>query len=144
MKRKRQQDNILTESHVKTVPEFGLPKLSNADGLDPSSDQVTVDLIQRVVEKRLQGTPGWREHGRKVHLARAQRKDFRVLINRILGNDPTLGECASRVLRLKPTLDLDTTTFEIDMVLEALRYNHRIEALYIHNFEEVCCVNCMS
>eukprot|EP00892_Ulva_mutabilis_P006334 jgi/Ulvmu1/4072/UM019_0050.1 len=97
---------------------------------------VTVDHIQQVVERRLQVAPGWRAQRRQVNLARAQRTDFREFIRRILDNDPTLGECASRVLRLKPTLDLDTTTFEIDMVLEALRYNYRIEALYIHNFEQ--------
>lgn len=68
---------------------------------------------------------------------RAQRPDFRKFIQKILDNDPSLGECGSRVLRLKPTLDLDTSFFEIEMVLEALRYNHRVEALYIHNFEHV-------
>ena len=69
---------------------------------------------------------------------RAQRPDFRKFIQKILDNDPSLGECGSRVLRLKPTLDLDTSFFEIEMVLEALRYNWRVQALYIHNFEHVC------
>jgi hypothetical protein len=74
-------------------------------------------------------------------MARAGRTEFSAFVQRILDNDPTLGECASRVLRLKPTLDLNTTTFEIDMVLEALQYNYRVEALYIHNFEDVSLVH---
>lgn len=117
------------------------PRWTGEQELEPKEHlddgPVTVDHIQRVVERRLQVAPGWRAQRRQIHLARAQRQEFRHFIQRILDNDPTLGECASRVLRLKPTLDLDTTTFEIDMVLEALRYNLRIEALYIHNFEQV-------
>lgn len=118
-----------------------LPLEHEEDEAEPDTGDgpVTVDHIQHVVEQRMQAAPGWRAQRRQIGMARAQRNDFRKFIQRILNNDPTLGECGSRVLRLKPTLDLDTTTFEIDMVLEALRHNHRIEALYIHNFEQVCC-----
>jgi hypothetical protein len=58
-------------------------------------------------------------------------------VQQILESSAEIGECGGQVLRLKPSLDLDTTSMEIDMVLEALKVNSRVEALYIHNFENV-------
>jgi hypothetical protein len=69
--------------------------------------------------------------------ARARHPRFMAFIQAVLDNSTDIGECGSRVLRLKPTLDLDATELEIDMVLDALKYNYRVEALYIHNFEDV-------
>jgi hypothetical protein len=98
----------------------------------PTSAQQVFDLV-KVNSRERRSTI----HGRVVGESRASRPHFMRFIQRILDSDTTLGECGSRVLRLKPTLDLDTTTFEVDMVIEALRHNYRIEALYIHNFEHV-------
>jgi hypothetical protein len=98
----------------------------------PTSAQQVFDMVKLNSRDRRSTV-----HGRVVGESRACRPHFMRFIQRILDNDPSLGECGSRVLRLKPTLDLDTTTFEVDMVIEALRYNYRVEALYIHNFESV-------
>jgi hypothetical protein len=94
------------------------------------------ELFERLAEEsgrsRSRGSNGY---------ARASAPWFLEFVQKILESSADIGECGGRVLRLKPSFDLDTTCLEIDMVLEALKVNHRVQALYIHNFENVRYLN---
>lgn len=63
--------------------------------------------------------------------------NFRNYVIRILDNDPTLGCLNGRLLRLKPDLCPDATSVQLDIVIDALKENWRVEVLYIQNFEKV-------
>lgn len=63
-----------------------------------------------------------------------EKKDFRLLIELILGNS-TAFEAQGRILRIKNYIPCDASPLEIDLILAALRKNSRIEVLYIQNFE---------
>lgn len=63
--------------------------------------------------------------------------NFRNYVIRILDNDPTLGCLNGRLLRLKPDIKPDATSNQLDIVIDALKENWRVEVLYIQNFEKV-------
>jgi hypothetical protein len=117
------------------------PAASAAAPAGPSARRTAAEVYElvRAETARRTSRSGTRLNGQ----ARACHPHFRAFIQDLLDNTPTVGECGGRVLRLKPTLDLNTTELEIDMVLEALRHNFRVECLYIHNFEDVrrCCLH---
>jgi hypothetical protein len=62
---------------------------------------------------------------------------FQKFLKQIRENSTEIGECRSRVLRLKPTVSSNARPEEINLVLEALKVNWRVEVLYIQNFELV-------
>ena len=65
------------------------------------------------------------------------KQHFREFINRLISNDPSLGNLNGRVLRLKDYVSPDASTAQLDMVIECLKQNVRVEVLYIQNFEKV-------
>ena len=71
--------------------------------------------------------------------AGAQNEPFRRLIHMIRGNSQDF-EAGGRVLRLKQYMPADANQAHIEAVLDALQVNDRVEALYIQNFEKVCCL----
>jgi hypothetical protein len=80
--------------------------------------------------KRTRRTPGGDAYvNNKQH--------FREFINRLILNDPSLGTLHGRVLRLKDYVSPDASTSQLDMVIECLKQNVRVEVLYIQNFEKV-------
>lgn len=80
--------------------------------------------------KRIKRTPGGDAYvDNKQH--------FREFINRLISNDPTLGTLNGRLLRLKDYVSPDASTAQLDMVIECLKQNVRVEVLYIQNFEKV-------
>jgi hypothetical protein len=69
--------------------------------------------------------------------SRALDPKFRAFLAQIRSNSREIGECEGRVLRLKPTVSSNARPEEINMVLDALTCNWRVEVLYIQNFELV-------
>jgi hypothetical protein len=65
-----------------------------------------------------------------------QSPSFKRLIDMIRSNS-TEFEANGRVLRLKQYMIADARPAMIDLVLDALEVNTRVEALYIQNFELV-------
>lgn len=62
---------------------------------------------------------------------------FQAFLKQIRSNSTDIGECSGRVLRLKPTVSSNARPEEINLILEALKLNWRVEVLYIQNFELV-------
>lgn len=69
--------------------------------------------------------------------SRAQDPKFQAFLQQIRTSSPHIGECQGRVLRLKPTVSSNARPEEINLVLDALKQNWRVEVLYIQNFELV-------
>lgn len=65
------------------------------------------------------------------------KQHFREFINSLIVNDPSLGTLNGRVLRVKNYVSPDASPAQMDMVIECLKHNVRIEVLYIQNFEKV-------
>ena len=65
-----------------------------------------------------------------------QNATVRYLVNAIESNS-TEFEAEGRVLRLKQYLGINARPPVIDAILDSLKKNTRIEALYIQNFEDV-------
>lgn len=70
--------------------------------------------------------------------SRANDPKFQAFLQHIRANSAAIGECEGRVLRLKPTVSSNARPEEINLVLDALTENWRVEVLYIQNFEMVC------
>lgn len=66
------------------------------------------------------------------------KQHFREFINRLIVNDPSLGTLNGRLLRVKDYVSPDASPAQLDMVIECLKQNVRVEVLYIQNFEKVC------
>ncbi len=73
----------------------------------------------------------------KHYSSGSQSAPFRRLIDMIRANSLDF-EADGRVLRLKQYMSADARPAMIDLVLDALAVNIRVEALYIQNFELVC------
>ena len=65
------------------------------------------------------------------------------LLQRIRSDDASFNT-QGRILRLKHHLKATSGPRVIDAVIDALRDNTRIEALYLQNFEKVRCSNTLS
>lgn len=86
-------------------------------------------MVQMAAEGRKRRVPG----GDPI----LDNTNFRNYVIRILDNDPSLGYLNGRLLRLKPDLCPDATSVQLDIVIDALKENWRVEVLYIQNFEKV-------
>jgi hypothetical protein len=95
-----------------------------------SSARHTPQDIPPHQSKRTKRTPGGDAYvDNKQH--------FREFINRLCLNDPSLGTLHGRVLRLKDFVSPDASPAQLDMIIECLKQNVRVEVLYIQNFEKV-------
>ena len=69
--------------------------------------------------------------------SRALDPKFQAFLKQIRTSSADIGDCDGRVLKLKPTVSSNARPEEINLVLDALMQNWRVEVLYIQNFEWV-------
>jgi hypothetical protein len=104
--------------------------LQSSSRLRGDRRRAILNLVQDCSSRRSKRTPGGDPYVCNKH--------FRDFIGQLILNDPRIGTLNGRVLRLKDYLSPDASSAQLDMVLDALKENVRLEVLYIQNFEKVC------
>jgi hypothetical protein len=87
------------------------------------------EIVPAQQTKRAKRTPGGNAY--------VDNPKFRDFIDKLRSNDWQLGDLHGRILKLKRYVSPDASPAQLDMIIECLKLNVRVEVLYIQNFEKV-------